>query len=215
MPAWSAALRRNFLAGLLALLPLFITWKVLSLVFGTIDGVLGPRADALLSLAVGRPMHIPGMGLVATVIVILFIGMMANLMVFKRILVWMEEGIERLPVVRSLYAASRQIVAPFAGEARLPFSKVVMVEYPMAGRWTLGLVAKDRATSDPEDDRVVVFFPSNHLHLGYPVVLSRHAIQEIDMEVEDAVKFFVSCGVVGDDRLLLSGGVPLQLGRRP
>ncbi len=211
MSAWSAALRRNFLAGLLALLPLFITWQVLSLVFGTIDGVLGPRVDSLLSLLAGRPLHVPGLGLVATVILVLFIGMLANLVLFKRVLVWIEEGIERLPVVRSLYAASRQIVAPFTGEARLPFSKVVIVEYPMVGRWTLGLVAKDRATSDPDDDRVVVFFPSNHLHLGYPVVLQRHAVQEIDMSVEDAVKFFVSCGVVGDDKLLSNGGVPLEL----
>ena len=52
----------------------------------------------------------------------------------------------------------------------------------------------------------MVFFPSNHLHLGYPVILSRGEVTDIDMSVEDAVKFFVSCGVVGHEKLLLSNG---------
>jgi len=149
------------------------------------------------------------LGLIATVLLVLVIGFLANKLFFKRLLGWIESGIERLPVVRSLYNASRQIVAPFTGESKLPFSRVVLVEYPMVGRWTLGFVSKEHASGAPDDDRMVVFFPSNHLHLGYPVVLSRHEVIDVDMSVEDAVKFFVSCGVVGDQKLLVSGGHPI------
>ena len=84
----------------------------------------------------------------------------------------------------------------------------------MVGRQTLGLLARDRVTDDPDDDRVVVFFPSNHLHLGYPVLLSRDDVTVIDMSVEDAIKFFVSCGVVAEDSLGRSGGQVVPGSRR-
>lgn len=211
----SAALRKYFLSGLIALLPLFITWKVLTLLFVTVDGVLGPRIDSLIGLALGRAVHVPGLGLVATAVLVVLIGVLMQKVLFKQTLEVFEGLILRLPLVRSLYNASRQIVAPFADDAKLPFSKVVLVEYPMVGRWTIGLVAKERATAEPDDDRMVVFFPTNHLHLGYPVVLSRHEVVEIDMTVEEAVKFFVSCGVIGDENLLRSGGRHLPMPGAP
>lgn len=155
---WTDSLRRYFLTGLLALLPLFITFQVLSIVLGTVDGVLGKRTDALLSVVAGRPIHVPGLGLVVTAALVLVIGILANKLFFKRLITSIESGIERLPVVRSLYNASRQIVAPFTGESKQPFRRVVLVEYPMVGRWTLGFVAKENASAIEGDDRLVVFF---------------------------------------------------------
>lgn len=195
-------MRQSFLAGLLALLPLFITWKVLAFLFNTVDGVLGARLNQWVAMATGFSGHIPGLGLVATLLIVLFIGWLTRMVVFRRVLERLELLIDRVPLVRSLYNASRQIVVPFADRSKLPFSQVVMVEYPMKGRYTLGLVAKEHVTDDPADPRMVVFFPSNHLHLGYPVVLDRKDVQYLDLSVEDAVKFFVSCGVVGDDALV-------------
>ncbi len=198
----SASLRQSFLAGLLALLPLFITWKVLSFAFTTVDGVLGERLNTLLQTVTQSTVHIPGLGLVATGLLVLLIGYLSRKLFFKRALVLVEGLIDRVPVVRSLYAASRQIVVPFTDKAKLPFSKVVLAEYPMKGRQTLGLLAREHATDDPADDRAVVFFPSNHLHLGYPVLMPRAEFEVLEMSVEDAIKFFVSCGVVGDGKLL-------------
>ncbi len=202
----AASLRQSFLAGLLALLPLFITWKILSFAFVTVDGFLGNRLNELLSYAVGHPIHVPGLGLVTTLLLVVLAGYLTRKLFFKQALRWLETLIDRIPGVRSLYSASRQIVVPFTDHAKLPFSKVVLVEYPMVGRYTLGLLAQEQVTKDPGDDRVVVFFPSNHLHLGYPVVLRSSDVTTVDMTVEEAVKFFVSCGVVGDDSLIRSGG---------
>lgn len=207
----SSSLKQSFLAGILALLPLFITWKVLAFTFVSLDGVLGDRLNAWISLAVGQPVHIPGLGVLSTLGLVLLVGWLTRKVFFKRALGALETAIDRVPVVRSLYNASRQIVVPFTDKSKLPFSQVVLVEYPMKGRHTLGLVAKERLTDDPDDDRVVVFFPSNHLHLGYPVVMHRADLLNIDMSVEEAVKFFVSCGVVGDERLVQSGGLPVNV----
>lgn len=200
------SLRQSFVAGLLALLPLFITWKVLSFAFVTVDGVLGERLNVLLQRLTQSELTVPGLGLLATGVIVLLIGYLSRKVFFKRVLEAVEKIIDRVPLVRSLYAASRQIVVPFTDGHKLPFSKVVLVEYPMPGRHTLGLLAKETVSDDPDDDRVVIFFPSNHLHLGYPVVMSKHEMTVIDMSVEDAVKFFVSCGVVGDQSLVTSGG---------
>jgi uncharacterized membrane protein len=209
----TSSLRQSFLAGLLALLPLFITFQILSVVFAWVDGPLGRQINGMLAALTGQAIHIPGLGLLGTGVLVLLVGWLTRRVFFKRILAALEALIERVPVVRSLYNASRQIVVPFTDKEKLPFSKVVLVEYPMAGRHTLGLLAKEHVTEDGDDDRVVVFFPSNHLHLGYPVILPRHDVTVIDMSVEDAVKFFVSCGVIGDDRLVRSGGELVEMRR--
>jgi uncharacterized membrane protein len=203
------SLRQSFIAGLLALLPLYITGRILLFLFELVDGPLGNRINELFKATLGLSVHIPGLGLIGTLLIVVAVGWLMRMVLFQRVMGWLEEAIGKLPLVRSLYSASRQIVVPFTDQSKLPFSQVVLVEYPMKGRWTLGLVAKAKVTDDPNDPRMVVFFPSNHLHLGYPVMLSRHEVQEIDMTVEEAVKFFVSCGVVGDDRLLLQKGVQL------
>lgn len=202
----ASSIKQSFLAGLLALLPIFITWKILAIVFSMVDGVLGHRLNALIQASTGIAFHIPGLGLLVTLGLVLLIGYLTRHVFFRQALEGVEAFIERVPVVRSLYNASRQIVVPFTDKAKLPFSEVVLVEYPMVGRHTLGLIAKNRVTDDPDDDRVVVFFPTNHLHLGYPVILHRKDITVIDMSVEEAVKFFVSCGVIGDDKLVRSQG---------
>jgi uncharacterized membrane protein len=203
---WGATLRQSFLAGLLVLAPLSITLYILWFVFDHVDAPLGNRINALIHSLTGIDFHIPGLGILATVVLVFAIGALTRLALFRVFLRLLERTIERVPLVRSLYNASRQIVVPFTEKDALPFSEVVLVEYPMKGRYTLGMVARQRVSDDPTDDRLVVFFPSNHLHLGYPVILSRHDVLPIAMTVEEAIKFFVSCGVVGENRLFLPGG---------
>jgi uncharacterized membrane protein len=196
------SVRQSFVAGILALAPLYITLKVLSIVFELVDKPLGQRINHILQTFSGNSnLHIPGLGILCTLVIVLLIGWLTRIVLFKRVLSWIERIIDRVPLVRSLYNASRQIVVPFTDKDVLPFQEVCLVEYPMPGRFTLGMVARHRLSDDPDDDRVVVFFPSNHLHLGYPVVLSRHDITLIDMTIEEATKFFVSCGVVGKNDL--------------
>lgn len=195
------------------MLPLYITYAVLHIVFDIVDKPLGGRIDQLLSEAVGQPVHVPGLGLLLTVVAVFVIGVLTRLVLFRQILGLIDDLLDRVPIVRSLYNASRQIVRPFTDEHALPFSEVVICEYPMAGRYTLGFVASNNITDDPEDDRLVVFFPSNHLHLGYPVMLRRKDVVRVDMTVEDAIKFFVSCGVISSRDLVRWQGQVLDVGR--
>lgn len=196
---WTPFLRDNFLAGLLVTAPLGITLYVLYFVFEHVDAPLGDRINALLRAFAGIDFRIPGLGILATLLLVVLVGWLTRIALFRFLFRQVERLIEAVPLVRPVYNASRQIVKPFTDKDVLPFSEVCLVEYPMAGRFTIGMISRQHVSEDPHDDRVVVFFPSNHLHLGYPVVLSRKEVVVIDMSVEDAVKFFVSCGVLAQD----------------
>jgi uncharacterized membrane protein len=194
------SLRNSFIAGLLVIAPLGITLYVLHFVLTHIDRPLGKVINEAIQVSTGRPdLHIPGLGILATVALVFCVGWLTRIAVFRYVIRQFEVIIDRVPLVRSLYNASRQIVTPFTSKEALPFSEVCLVEYPMKGRWTVGMIARHKVSEDPDDDRVVVFFPSNHLHLGYPVVVSRREVIIIEMSVEEAIKFMLSCGVVGDN----------------
>lgn len=194
------SVRQNFIAGLIAIAPLYITFKILQIVFEAVDKPLGQRINALIEHAAGKDtFNIPGLGLIATFLVVLLIGWLTRLALFNWLLRAVEGIIDNVPLVRQLYNASRQVVKPFSGEQTLPFTEVCICEYPMKGRFTLGMIARHKVSEDPTDERIVVFFPSNHLHLGYPVILHKDEVTVIEMTVEEAIKFFVSCGVVGEN----------------
>lgn len=154
MSSVSSSLRQSFLAGVLVILPIYITWKVMAVVFSMVDGPLGKGINSAIQMLTGTHVHIPGLGVLATLAVVLLAGWLTRKVFFKRLLEGFEALLLRIPFVRSLYNASRQIVSPFTDEnSKLPFSKVVLVEYPMKGRFTIGLLAKETVSDEPDDDR--------------------------------------------------------------
>jgi uncharacterized membrane protein len=192
-----ATLRQSFLAGLLVLLPVLVTYKILSFAFVAVDGLFGPTINRILSHTITDwNVYLPGVGILTTLLVVLGIGYFTRYLAFKRIVVWAESGIERIPVARTIYAAVKQLVSPFTGKQALPFTRVVMIEYPMPGRYMLALLTREQVEDSRggADDLVVVFVPSNHLHLGHPVMVPRSHAHPVDMTPEEAIKYLVSAG---------------------
>ena len=191
-------LRQSFIAGLLVLLPVLVTYKILAFAFVAVDGLFGPTINRLLSHTIPDwDLYLPGVGIVTTLLVVLGIGWFTRYLAFKRIVHWAEAGIERIPLASTIYKGVKQVVSPFTdGKEALPFTNVVMIEYPMPARYTLGFLTLDRVDGGRDDDLVVVFLPSNHLHLGYPVIMPRSQVHPIDMTPEEAIKYLVSCGAV-------------------
>ncbi len=196
---FGATLRQSFIAGLLVLLPVLITYKILSFAFVAVDGLFGPTINRLLSHTIPDWNHyLPGVGIITTLVFVLGIGWFTRYLAFNRIVGWAEAGIERIPLASTIYKGVKQVVSPFTGgKDALPFTNVVMIEYPMPGRYSLGLLTGERVDTGPSgEDFVVVFLPSNHLHLGYPVIMARSQVHPIDMSPEEAIKYLVSCGAV-------------------
>lgn len=203
--------RQSFVAGLLALLPVYVTVRLLVFAFEVLDGAIGKTLNRGLELLVpGWNLYVPGLGLLATVVLVTLVGWLLRYLVFKRVVSAVEDLLTRIPVVRSVHAASKQFIDLLRGTQSTPFRQVVLIEYPMPGRWTVGLLARDQVDDgrDGADDLVVVFVPSNHLHLGYPVVMPRKEVRPLDMKIEDAIKFFVSCGVLLQDPIVRDGALP-------
>ena len=193
-----ATLRRYLIAGLVVWVPLAITIWVLSLLVELMDQsllIVPPqfRSDALLGF------HLPGLGIVLTLAILLFTGAVAANFFGKRLLLFWEGLLGRIPIVRSIYGGVKQISDTLFRPGGQAFRKAVLVQWPQPGSWTIAFV-----TGAPGGDvanhldinYVSVYVPTTPNPTGgYFVMLPRSAVVELDMSVDEALKYIISMGV--------------------
>ncbi len=192
-------LRRYLVAGLLVWLPLGATFFVIRLLVGWMDQSL------LLLPARLRPenllgFHIPGLGVVLSLLILLLTGLVAaNLFGRKLVSLW-ERLLSRIPLVRSVYSAVKQLVETMFSDNGNSFRQVVLVEFPRRGLWTLAFLTSEeqgqvqRATGR---DVVSVYIPTTPNPTGgYFVLVPRVDVREIDLSVDDGLKLLLSMGAV-------------------
>jgi len=192
-------LKRYLIAGLLVWVPLGITFLVIRALVGVMDRtllLLPPdwRPEALLGFPV------PGLGIVLSVLVVLITGMVvANLLGRKLVEGW-ESLLNRIPLVRSIYSAVKQILETLFVAGGNSFRKVLMVEYPRRGLWTLAFQTgsgTDEAHDKAGHRLVTVFVPTTpNPTSGFIILVPEEDIIELDMSVEDGLKLIMSLGVV-------------------
>lgn len=198
-------MRRTFLAGLLILLPLFITYVLIAFLFNIFTGVGTPIVTGMFRLlgvnGLASP-WVPVVNLLLSLAVIFLLGVVGTNILGRRVLGRFESLLLRLPLVRTIYSSAKQVVETFQGPGR-SFRRVVLIEYPKKDTWTLGLVATERRDSlglFPSENVLTVFIPTTpNPTSGYLVIVSPEAVKEIDFTVEEAFKFIVSGGIVGRD----------------
>lgn len=197
--------RRIFLAGLLILLPLFVTYLLIAFLFNIFASVGAPLVTGLFQLlGADLPAYplVPLVNLLLSLAVIFFLGLVGTNILGRRILTGFEGLLLRLPLVRTIYSSAKQVVATFNAPSR-SFQRVVLLEYPRKGIWTLGLVATERRDSlrlFPSDQVLSVFIPTTpNPTSGYLVIVSPDDVKDLDFSVEEALKFIISGGIVGKD----------------
>jgi uncharacterized membrane protein len=191
-------MKKYLITGLLIWIPLGITLWVLHLIVSSMDQVLTLlppeiRPETLF----GR--QIPGLGLALTFVVVLLTGVAASNFIGQRLLRAWEGALRRIPVVRSIYSGVKQVSDSLFRPGGQAFRKAVLVQWPQAGSWTIAFL-----TGQPEGDVV------NHLHGdylsvyvpttpnptgGYFVMVRRGDVVDLDMSVDDALKYIISMGV--------------------
>jgi uncharacterized membrane protein len=199
-------LRRSFIAGFFVTVPLFISVAAILWLFRLIDGFVGPAFVRLL----GR--ELPGLGIGATVLVILLVGATATNVVGKRLLQRAEWLLLHVPLFRSIYAPVKQLVVAFSPDNEYGFKRVVLIEDASRGL-LLGFLTKeftiDRGGPGPEP-MVAVYVPTNHLYLGDIIVVPRDRASYPDISVEQGIRIFLTGGMAlagrikvrrGDDRV--------------
>jgi uncharacterized membrane protein len=192
-------LRKYFVAGLLIWLPLAATLWVLDFIVSTMDRTLlllpqSWRPDALFGV------HIPGFGLVLSVTVLLLTGMLAANFLGAQLLRAWETLLTRIPIVRSIYSGVKQVSDTLFSQKGQSFRKVVLIEFPQRGQWTLGfIVGSPGAQVDAKvgASLVTVYVPTApNPTSGYVLMVPVEELREIDISVDDALKFHISLGVV-------------------
>ncbi|MEW5873865.1 MAG: DUF502 domain-containing protein [Candidatus Zixiibacteriota bacterium] len=191
--------RRTFVSGVLVTVPVIITILILNFLFRQVDGILSP----LVSKALGR--SIPGMGLAATLALIIAVGVLARNVVGSRLFGLGELLFVRTPLVRAVYSAAKQLVEAVALPQRNSFKRAVLFEYPRRGTYVLGFAAaRTHLKEGPiTGDLVAVFVPSTPTPVtGFVIFVPANEVYELAIPTEDIVKMIVSGGITTPAELL-------------
>lgn len=192
-------IKRYFVTGLLIWVPLAITAWVLSLIAGIADQSLLLLPEAL------RPQKlvgfdVPGTGVVLTLLVILTTGLLAANFIGQRLVNWWERLLARIPVVNSIYNSVKQVSDTLFSSSGNAFRKALLVEYPRAGSWTIAFLTGTPGgdvRNHLDDDYVSVYVPTTpNPTSGFFLMLPRSEVIELDMAVDEALKYIISMGVV-------------------
>lgn len=192
-------MRKYLIAGLLVWMPLGVTFLVVRAIVGFLDKslLLLPDAfqpDRLLGF------HIPGLGVLLAIALVLVTGMiMANLL-GRRLVAFWESLLARIPLVRTLYSAVKQIMEAVLATDAKSFRKVLLVEYPRKGVWSLAFMTSDDL-GEVQDKTIAnvisVFIPTTpNPTSGFVLMVPESDVIELDMAVEEGLKMIISMGVV-------------------
>ena len=197
-------LRRTIMAGLTIIAPLWLTGWVLKTLFNWADGFSAP----LISQA-ARPFgytdfHIPGLGFILTFIILWVVGALATNVVGRSLWQFAREALEGLPLVRTIYAPIQQLVESLTSPGKAGFEKVVLVEYPRIGMWTLGFLAGNVPREDEAVPAHSIFVPTApNPTTGFMLIVPPEQLRPTDLRVEEALKMIVSAGVAVPPALAL------------
>jgi len=192
-------LKRYLIAGLLIWIPLAVTLWVLEVLVSTMDQTLlllppSWRPEALLGF------QIPGLGVIFSIVILLVTGGLAANIIGQRMVRWWEGLLNRIPIVRSIYSGVKQVSDTLFSQKANSFRKVVLIEFPQRGQWTMGFVVGDpgaRIASALAKHLVTVYVPTApNPTSGYVLMVDPGELRELDVSVDDAFKFHVSLGVV-------------------
>ena len=217
-------MKRYLIAGLLVWVPLGITLWVLHFLLTSLDQVLLVLPES------AQPRNlfgfdIPGLGVVVAFLILLVTGVIAANFAGQRLIRAWESVLGRIPFVKSIYSSVKQVSETLLASKGNAFRKALLVEFPRPGSWTIAFQTGTPATS------VAPHLPGEHISVyvpttpnptgGYFLMLPRTQVRELDMTVDDALKYIISMGVVAPraharpSRDALAGTVPVATPERP
>jgi len=197
---WHGA-RANFLTGLVVVAPvvltLYLTWAFITFV----DAKVVPLVPAPYNPRTYIDADIPGFGLVIFVIFTSVVGYFAKRVFGKQLIRLGENIVSRMPVVRSVYNALKQIVETVLSQSKSSFRQACLVEYPRRDIWAIAFIATDTTGEIMEkrggDEMVSVFLPTTpNPTSGFLLFVPKKDVILLDMTIEEAAKLVISAGLV-------------------
>lgn len=192
-------IKRCFITGLLIWVPLVITGWVLSMIINTLDQSLrllpeSVHPQTLVGFA------IPGAGAVLTLLMIFLTGLLAANFIGQKLVLWWEKFLARIPVVNSVYNSVKQVSDTLFSPNGNAFRKALLVRYPHSGSWTIAFLTGQPGgdiVNHLRGDYVSVYVPTTpNPTSGFFLMMSAQDVVELDMTVDEALKYIISMGVV-------------------
>ena len=192
-------MKRYLIAGLLVWVPLGITIWVLHFLLTSLDQVLVVLPERLQPRTLFG-FDIPGLGVVIAFLILLFTGIVAANFFGQRLIRAWESVLGRIPFVKSIYSSVKQVSDTLLSSKGNAFRKALLVEFPRPGSWTIAFQTGTPAAA------VAPFLPGDHVSVyvpttpnptgGYFLMLPRAQVRELDMTVDEALKYIISMGVI-------------------
>lgn len=192
-------MRKYFITGLLIWIPLAITGMVLAWIVGTLDQVLLWMPQQLQPKAL-LGFNIPGLGVIVTLLIILLTGLVAANVLGQRLVRYWEALLARIPVVKSIYYSVKQVSDTLFSSSGQAFRKALLIQYPREGSWTIAFLTGrpgGAAAHHLHGDYVSVYVPTTpNPTSGFFLMMPRADVVELEMSVDEALKYIISMGVV-------------------
>jgi uncharacterized membrane protein len=186
-------LRTVFLTGLLVTVPIIASILALKFLFKSIDGLVGSLPEKLFG------QHIPGIGVVVTVLAVFLMGLLASNYLGKKIIAVGEKFLTRIPLVNIVYSAAKEFMQAVTLPNHMSFKEVVMVEYPYKGRFAYGFLTSriERRRNNDSEKLAHVFIPTTPVvTTGFLIAFPESDVMPVNISVEKAIKLIMSGGIV-------------------
>lgn len=199
-PTFLSKIWRHFLSGILVTAPLALTAYIVWATITTIDDQVKNLIPAKYYLEKYLPFDVPGFGIIIAFIVFTLIGTFAAGFLGRLFVKTGENFVNRMPIVRGLYSAVKQIFEAVFKRDKNSFREVVLIEYPRKGIWSLGFVTgitKGEVQKGTKDEVLNVFVPTTpNPTSGFLLFVPRNDVKVMDMSVEEGIKMVVSAGII-------------------
>ena len=186
-------IRNYFFAGIIVLLPLVTSLYIFWILFTWLDNLVGWPIKVV-------PSELPGAGIISAIIIIFLTGLLAANIVGKKLVGVTDLLFSRMPFIRNIYTAIKQLIDTFIKKDRTSFKKVVMVEYPRKGIYAMGF-ATGESKGEPQmrtnSELMSIFIPTTpNPTSGMLIMVPKENVIYLDMSIEEGLKFVISGGVV-------------------
>jgi uncharacterized membrane protein len=198
-------LRDSFFTGIVVGAPIGITiWLVWSFV-SFVDARIKPLIPAAANPETYLKFALPGFGIVVAVLGLTLLGLLTANIIGRSLLEFGDRVVNRVPLVRTIYSALKQVFETFASSEASSFKEAVLVEYPGPGLWALGFItsrAPGAEITDRIGEAIAVMIPTSpNPAMGHLVYVSPDRVRKLDMSIDKAAKLVITFGVLSADQL--------------
>jgi len=195
----TSSLRSYLLTGLVVWMPVLVTMVVLRFIIDLLDKTIAliPHAyqpEQLIGF------NVPGLGVLLSLILLLLTGMVATNLLGQRLVTWSESVLDRIPLVRTIYNGSKQVMQALFATNSQAFRKVVLIQYPRKGIWSIAFHTGSPPAEVSEHtgkEMLTVFIPTTpNPTSGFLMMVPKSETMELSMPTEAALKFIISLGVM-------------------